>query len=92
MKNHIILIFLVACFIHQASSVTGVDLAGSFSTSTFQCIKNGGYSFAILRAYRSPGSFDTTVVQSLTNARSAGLTTDIYMFPCRGKNATAQVD
>lgn len=92
MKNHIIFAFSVALILHSVCCITGVDMAGAFSTSTFQCIKNAGYSFATLRAYRSMGSFDTTVVQSLTNARSAGLTTDIYMFPCRGKNASAQVD
>lgn len=92
MRNHIIFVLVVILIFCQVNCITGLDMAGSFSTSTFQCIKNAGYTFAILRAYRSMGSFDTTVTQSLTNAKSAGLTTDIYMFPCRGKNATAQVD
>lgn len=35
---------------------------------------------------------DQHVVESLTNMRKAGLRTDTYMFPCRGKNATAQVN
>lgn len=92
MKNHIIFCFALVLVLREASCVTGVDLAGAFPTSTFQCFKNAGYSFAIVRAYHSYGAFDTTVVQSLTNAKSVGLATDIYMFPCRGKNASAQVD
>lgn len=70
----------------------GLDLAGAFTNANFQCIKNAGYTFVILRGYRSPGAIDTNAVQSLTNAKAVGLATDIYMFPCRGKSATAQVD
>lgn len=35
---------------------------------------------------------DKNVVQSLKNMKEAGLETDTYMFPCRGKNATAQAN
>jgi hypothetical protein len=55
-------------------------------------MKSNGFSFAIIRGYRSSGSPDTNVVQGLKNAKAAGLSTDVYMFPCRGKSATAQVD
>ena len=55
-------------------------------------MKNNGYSFAIVRGYCSYGAVDKNAAQSLTNAKNAGLITDIYMFPCRGKSAAAQVD
>jgi hypothetical protein len=55
-------------------------------------MKSNGYSFAIIRGYCSYGGPDANVVQGLKNAKAAGLITDIYMFPCRGKSATAQVD
>jgi hypothetical protein len=55
-------------------------------------MKSNGYSFAIIRGYCSYGGVDANVVQGLKNAKAAGLITDIYMFPCRGKSATAQVD
>jgi hypothetical protein len=67
-------------------------LAGSQTTSTYTCIKNAGYSYVIVRAFHSYGSIDTAATPSLTNAKSAGLATDIYMFPCRGKAANSQVD
>ena len=70
----------------------GLDLAGAFTAANFQCIKNAGYSYVIIRGYRSTGALDTAATQSLTNAKSVGLATDMYMFPCRGKSATAQVD
>jgi hypothetical protein len=55
-------------------------------------MKSNGYTFAIIRGYCSYGGPDANVVQGLKNAKAAGLITDIYMFPCRGKSATAQVD
>lgn len=92
MRKEIFGLVLVLGLLHSANCVLGIDLAGSYSTSTFQCLKNAGNSFAIVRAFHSYGSIDTTATASLNNARSSGLTTDIYMFPCRGKSATAQVD
>jgi hypothetical protein len=55
-------------------------------------MKKDGYSFAIARGYCSYGGVDHNAVQSLTNAKNAGLATHAYMFPCRGKNAATQVD
>lgn len=55
-------------------------------------MKSAGYEFAIIRGFCSYGAPDHNAVQGLKNAKAAGLSTDIYMFPCRGKNAKAQVD
>lgn len=92
MKNILACALIVALSLYSAECVLGVDVSQLFPTSTFQCIKNNGYSFAIIRGYCSYGGVDHNAVQSLNNARAAGLITDIYMFPCRGKSATAQVD
>lgn len=91
MKQSLSILFILA-ILHQTNCNLGLDLAGSFSAANFQCIKNAGYSYVILRGYRSTGSLDPTATQSLTNAKSAGLVTDMYMFPCRGKSASTQVD
>lgn len=72
--------------------VLGVDVSQPFSTATYQCMKNNGYIFAIMRGYCSFGGVDSHIIENLNNARAAGLITDIYMFPCRSKSATAQVD
>jgi len=92
MNKSVLAAILLLGLLQSSNCVFGVDLAGTFSTSTFTCLKNAGNSFAIVRAFHSYGAIDTTATASLTNAKSAGLTTDIYMFPCRGKSATAQVD
>ena len=49
-------------------------------------------SFAIPRAYKSYGAFDSNAVTNIKNARAAGIPyVDVYMFPCRGKSASSQV-
>ncbi len=53
-------------------------------------MKSSGITFAVARGYCSFGGMDTHAVASLTNIKNAGLKADTYMFPCRGKNATAQ--
>jgi GH25 family lysozyme M1 (1,4-beta-N-acetylmuramidase) len=73
-------------------SVLGVDVSQLFSTSTYQCMKNSGYHFVVPRAYHSYGGVDTNAVQNLQNAKAAGLVTDVYLFPCKSKSASAQVD
>lgn len=55
-------------------------------------MKSAGYEFVIIRGFCSYGAPDHNAVQGLKNAKAAGLSTDIYMFPCRGKNAKTQVD
>ena len=42
----------------SAISVLGVDASQLISQSTYQCIKNKGYKFAIIRAFRSYGAVD----------------------------------
>lgn len=69
----------------------GLDMSDLYSTATYQCFKSQGYTFAIIRAYHSYGGIDKNAVQGLTNAKNAGLSTSIYMFPCRGKDPVGQV-
>ena len=85
---------ILACqyLIFTLNAVNGVDLYSPTSITTFTCLKNNGNSFAIIRAFRSTGVLDNNANNNLQNARAAGLSTEIYMFPCRGKDATSQVN
>ena len=85
-------VLLVSLLIVYSLCTLGVDVSQLFSTATYQCMKNSGYNFAIIRGYCSYGGVDANIISNLHNARAAGLTTDIYMFPCRGKSGSAQVD
>eukprot|EP00029_Vermamoeba_vermiformis_P012960 TRINITY_DN78_c0_g1_i1.p1 TRINITY_DN78_c0_g1~~TRINITY_DN78_c0_g1_i1.p1 ORF type:complete len:209 (-),score=36.46 TRINITY_DN78_c0_g1_i1:98-724(-) len=76
------LIVVFAC-VTVAFATVGVDVSQGVSQSGFQCMVNNGYSFAIIRAYRSFGSPDPNAAQSIANAWNAGMShVDIYMFPC----------
>ena len=43
--------------ITKTGGTFGLDLSTAFSQSDFECLKNQGYDFAIIRAYRSTGEF-----------------------------------
>ena len=90
--SKIFVLFLGLMLVYVGQCVLGVDVSQLFSVSTYQCMKKNNYLFTIIRAYKSYGGVDSSAVAGLTNAKKAGLITDIYMFPCRGKSATAQVD
>jgi hypothetical protein len=85
MKSLFILGLVLLAALPRVEAVLGVDVSQLFPTSTYQCMKSNGYTFAIIRGYCSYGGPDHNAVQNLNNARAAGLITDIYMFPCRGK-------
>lgn len=80
---------IVILCISLTNSTVVIDMAGKFSN--FTCFKNSGYSQIIIRAYHSYGAIDLDAKQNILQANEAGLATDIYMFPCRGKDATTQV-
>jgi GH25 family lysozyme M1 (1,4-beta-N-acetylmuramidase) len=73
-----------------AQATNGVDL--STLTSQYSCFKSNGQSFAIIRGYCSYGAVDPNINTNIKNSNAAGLITDIYMFPCRGKSAADQVN
>jgi len=54
-------------------------------------MKSIGFEHAIIRAYHSYGAIDLDAPGNIQLSNKAGLSTDVYMFPCRGKNATLQV-
>lgn len=71
------------------NSALVIDLAGKFNNYT--CFKNSGYSHVIIRSYHSYGAIDLDAKQNIMLSNAAGLSTDTYMFPCRGKDPATQV-
>lgn len=82
-------ILLLAFIITLTHTAGVIDMAGKFSDYT--CFKNAGYSHIIIRSYHSYGAIDADATQNIYQANLAGLSTDTYMFPCRGKDAGVQV-
>eukprot|EP01124_Arcella_intermedia_P007760 TRINITY_DN147_c0_g1_i5.p1 TRINITY_DN147_c0_g1~~TRINITY_DN147_c0_g1_i5.p1 ORF type:complete len:214 (+),score=13.68 TRINITY_DN147_c0_g1_i5:52-693(+) len=76
-------LLVLGCLICWGSATKGVDVSQLVSTSAWSCLASSGYSFAIIRGYRSGGSVDANVVTNIRNARSAGFSyVDVYLFPC----------
>jgi len=76
------LVALAAC-LAVSSATIGVDISSLFDTSGWQCLRDNGYTFAIIRCYCSTGNPDSSCPQSVANAWSGGMEyVDIYMFPC----------
>jgi hypothetical protein len=91
-KMKVRLVLLLVALLQSFNCYLGVDVSQLFPTSAYQCLKSNGYGFTIVRAYCSFGGVDHNAVQSLTNAKAAGMITDVYLFPCRSKNPATQVD
>jgi hypothetical protein len=53
----ILTLAIVLCSIPATLATKGVDLSASFNN--FSCLKSAGYSFAIVRGYKSFGEVDT---------------------------------
>lgn len=85
-----ILIFLVLIF--QVISYKGVDVSQLFNLDTFQCFVRNGAQFAVVRASTDNGNLDPNALQNLKALKNLGLTTDIFMRVCRGKDPVQQVN
>ena len=63
----------------------GIDVSTTVRENTFHCMKDKGFSFAIIRGYRSIGRTDANAVTTMQNGLSVGIRTEAYHFPCMGK-------
>lgn len=84
-------LLVFALWLPSTECAMGFDLAKPYDLDVYLCLKSKGFSFGIIRGYRSLGIVDTNAVANLNAARNAGLDTDVYLFPCESKNATVQV-
>ena len=80
---------------HSADATRGLDVSTLVYPKDFECLKDAGYEFLIVRGYRSYGSPDPNATHTIANARQASFKyIDVYMFPCPqcAKSASTQVD
>lgn len=85
---------LFAAFIYNVQSLIGLDTSPALSfQSNFECLKSAGYTFANVRAFSLEGiDLDLSVKNTLIYAQRAGLKAELFLRPCRGKNAKFQID
>ncbi|EGC31899.1 hypothetical protein DICPUDRAFT_39207 [Dictyostelium purpureum] len=76
------LLLFVALVCNLAYSHIGIDFAFGSNVADLSCFKGKGYSKAIIRCYQSIGQIDPNCKSSIENAKKAGLSVDVYIFPC----------
>lgn len=75
--------FLFLSIVPTALANVGIDVSQSVSKEQFECLKDNGYKFVIVRAYRNNGVVDSNSAQTIKNARAAGLEkVDAVLLPC----------
>jgi hypothetical protein len=95
MKSIFLQGFVILILLVPALSLIGIDTAppATFQT-TFTCLKAAGYEFANIRVFSLEGAdLDLlTVRDSAIYSKRAGLRTELFLRPCRGKSAKFQID
>eukprot|EP00817_Percolomonadidae_sp_ATCC50343_P003075 CAMPEP_0117426674 /NCGR_PEP_ID=MMETSP0758-20121206/6719_1 /TAXON_ID=63605 /ORGANISM="Percolomonas cosmopolitus, Strain AE-1 (ATCC 50343)" /LENGTH=246 /DNA_ID=CAMNT_0005211941 /DNA_START=26 /DNA_END=766 /DNA_ORIENTATION=+ len=65
------------------AGIHGVDLSQPCSKAGFQCLRNNGFRYAIVRCFLSTGHVDSNCPASLGHAWEGGMAhVDAYLFPC----------
>jgi GH25 family lysozyme M1 (1,4-beta-N-acetylmuramidase) len=64
----------------------GTDVSSKVSSSSYSCMAQNGYKWAVVRAYESVGSPDPNAPSTIASAWAGGQTAvDAYIFPCVAK-------
>ena len=74
---------VVAVFgVVPALAIKGVDVSSLVQPSAFQCLRQNGYDFAVIRAWMETGEPDPDSPHTLYNAWHGGMKdVDVYLFP-----------
>ena len=95
MKSIFLQGFVILILLAPALALIGIDTAPPVTfQSTFTCLKAAGYEFANIRAFSlEGGDLDLLSVRdSAIYSQRAGLKTELFLLPCRGKNPKFQID
>eukprot|EP01022_Parablepharisma_sp_SALTPOND_P026932 TRINITY_DN65250_c0_g1_i1.p3 TRINITY_DN65250_c0_g1~~TRINITY_DN65250_c0_g1_i1.p3 ORF type:complete len:215 (-),score=13.72 TRINITY_DN65250_c0_g1_i1:101-745(-) len=71
---------LTAILFVLATGRKGADVSQLFPD--ISCLKSKGFELIIPRCYHSYGAVDKNCPKNLAHAKAAGLSADIYIFPC----------
>ncbi|GAM21639.1 hypothetical protein SAMD00019534_048140 [Acytostelium subglobosum LB1] len=83
MKQYLLFTLCMVSMLQMTNAYYGVDISSLGSEGVFSCLKDNGYTFAVVRCWESVGQPDSNCPHSLDNAWAAGLShVDAYIFPC----------
>ena len=87
-----VLVILSVCIVGTIATY-GVDVSQRTYLSSWQCLKQNGYNFAVVRVYQSSGKCDPNGPATINDAWNGGMAhVDGYIFPCYScGNAAKQV-
>ena len=80
--------------ISTVSAIKGIDFQGAATKDTYQCLKDNGYNFAVLRANLANSSINPTLISNIQQAAEAGwdpTNVQLYLIPCLPLTAAKQV-
>jgi len=81
--NMMLSIILVSQLIAFAFGYHGVDVSQRFYSSSFSCLVKSGYTFTVVRVYKSSGQPDSNGPLTISDAWAGGMShVDGYIFPC----------
>lgn len=83
---------LAVATVAGANAAFGVDTFGTISSTLASCFKQNNVTFAVARAWHSNGVWDSSAPGAVAAYRAAGISADVYMFPCGAKDAATQVN
>eukprot|EP01111_Echinosteliopsis_oligospora_P012727 TRINITY_DN439_c0_g1_i1.p1 TRINITY_DN439_c0_g1~~TRINITY_DN439_c0_g1_i1.p1 ORF type:complete len:232 (-),score=68.24 TRINITY_DN439_c0_g1_i1:49-744(-) len=100
MKNIILLGLCVLACVKTSTAVYGIDLSAELcantDASTWQCLAQQGYSFAIIQGWQGGYGLNTNLAACVANAWAAGFAhVDVYIFfcpECSGNSESSPVD
>ncbi|GKT15962.1 Glycoside hydrolase, family 25 like protein [Aduncisulcus paluster] len=79
-------VLAILALVCAVTCTEGFDLSyfqGDVSSSSFTCLKNAGYEFAIFQAGRSNSAYNPYAGDDYSRAKAAGIANiDFYLFPC----------
>jgi len=83
MSRFVVSVFALLLVVAAVEATLGVDVSSLWPQSSWECMSQNGFSFAIIRCFRSSNSVDPNCAESVARAWAGGMKhVDLYMFPC----------
>lgn len=77
------LFVILSVCVYVGQTAYGIDISTEYGVDDFNCLNQAGYSFVIVRCYRSSGEVDTNCPDNIANAWAANMSyVGAYIFPC----------